>query len=159
MNYPRFAEPRLVEALEDTPVVLIQGPRQCGKTTLARMVGGKRGYAYWSFDDALTLQAATMDPVGFLDNLPGRVILDEVQRVPGLFTALKVAVDRNREPGRFLLTGSSNVLLLPKLADLPFSPARSPSPTSPKSTTATCPKRKSRTLSKNLLAKTLNQIG
>ena len=117
MNYPRFAEPRLVEALEDTPVVLIQGPRPSGKTTLARMVGGKRGYAYWSFDDALTLQAATMDPVGFVDNLPGRVILDEVQRVPGLFTALKVAVDRNREPGRFLLTGSSNVLLLPKLAD------------------------------------------
>ncbi|MFM8931476.1 MAG: ATP-binding protein, partial [Gemmataceae bacterium] len=117
MEFPRFAEPKLVEALEDTPVVLIQGPRQCGKTTLARMVGRKRGYVYWNLDDTLTLQAATVDPVGFVDNLPGRVILDEVQRAPGIFTALKVAVDRRREAGRFLLTGSSNVLLLPKLAD------------------------------------------
>lgn len=117
MDFPRFTEPRLVETLQDTPVVLIQGPRQCGKTTLARLVGGKLGYSYWSLDDPSTLEAASVDPVGFVDRLPHRVILDEIQRAPGLFTALKVVVDQKREPGRFLLTGSSNVLLLPKLAD------------------------------------------
>ena len=115
--YPRFAEPRLVEALADTPVVLIHGPRQCGKTTLASVVGERNGYAYQSFDDAVTLAAAIADPVGFVGDLPGRTILDEVQRAPGIFTALKTAVDRQRTPGRFLLTGSANVLLVPKLAD------------------------------------------
>jgi predicted AAA+ superfamily ATPase len=115
--YPRFAEPGLVEALADTPVVLIHGPRQCGKTTLAQIAGRKRGYAYFSFDDAVTLAAAVGDPVGFIADLPERVILDEVQRTPGIFSALKSAVDRRRLPGRFLLTGSANVLLLPTLAE------------------------------------------
>ncbi len=115
--YPRFAEQRLMEALADTPVVLIHGPRQCGKTTLAQMVGGREGYTYLSFDDDVTLAAATTDPVGFVAELPERTILDEVQRAPGVFTALKTAVDRQRTPGRFLLTGSANVLLVPKLAD------------------------------------------
>jgi predicted AAA+ superfamily ATPase len=115
--YPRLVEARLNEALADTPVVLIHGPRQCGKTTLARMVGEARGYAYFSFDDDVVLAAAREDPMGFVWDLPERAILDEVQRVPELFTALKSAVDRNRAPGRFLLTGSTNVLLVPKLAD------------------------------------------
>jgi predicted AAA+ superfamily ATPase len=115
--YPRLVEPRINEALADTPVVLIHGPRQCGKTTLARMVGEVRGYAYFSFDDDVVLAAAQADPVGFVGDLPERTILDEVQRVPELFTALKAAVDRDRTPGRFLLTGSANVLLVPKLAD------------------------------------------
>jgi len=115
--YPRFAEARLVEALADTPVVLIHGPRQCGKTTLARMAGDPRGYAYFSFDDDVALAGATADPAGFVADLPERAILDEVQRVPGIFMALKTAVDRHRTPGRFLLTGSANGLLVPKLAD------------------------------------------
>ncbi|MBI4230391.1 MAG: ATP-binding protein [Planctomycetes bacterium] len=115
--HPRFAEPRLIEALADTPVVLIHGPRQCGKTTLARMVGDQRGYVYFTFDDPVSLAAVQADPVGFVGDLPARTILDEVQRVPGLFTALKMAVDRHRTPGRFLLTGSANVLLVPTLAD------------------------------------------
>ena len=115
--YPRFAEPRLTEALVDTPVVLIHGPRQCGKTTLARRVGEARGYSYFNFDDDVALAAAKSDPIGFVDDLPDRVILDEVQRAPGLFTAIKRAVDRHRTPGRFILTGSANVLLLPRLAD------------------------------------------
>ncbi|MEQ9401333.1 MAG: ATP-binding protein [Longimicrobiales bacterium] len=115
--YPRFAEARLLEALADTPVVLIHGPRQCGKTTQARIVGEREGYAYLSFDDDVTLAAATADPVGFVHDLPECTILDEVQRAPGIFTALKTAVDRRRTPGRFLLTGSANVLLVPKLAD------------------------------------------
>jgi predicted AAA+ superfamily ATPase len=115
--YPRLAQPVLVETLADSPVVLIHGPRQCGKTTLAQVVGNPMGYAYISFDDDVARAAAEADPTGFVGDLPPRVIMDEVQRVPALFAALKVAVDRDRTPGRFLLTGSANVLLLPKLAD------------------------------------------
>ena len=115
--FPRFAETGPVEALGDSPVVLLHGPRQSGKTTLARRVGEQRGYAYLTFDDAVARESASADPAGFVDTLPPHVILDEVQRVPALFTALKAAVDRHRQPGRFLLTGSSNVLLVPSLAD------------------------------------------
>lgn len=115
--HPRQAAPLLRESLADSPVVLVHGPRQCGKTTLAKMVGEPLGYTYISFDDDVTRAAADADPVGFVDDLPQRVILDEVQRLPALFTTLKHAVDRERTPGRFLLTGSANVLLLPKLAD------------------------------------------
>ncbi len=139
--YPRYIESRLAEALEDSPVVLIHGPRQCGKTTLAQTVcapsqltwGGEaitwretplsflssstRDYEYVSFDDDNLRAGAQTDPMGFVYDLPERVILDEVQRVPELFTALKLEVDRRRMPGRFVLTGSSNILLIPKLAD------------------------------------------
>src|SRR5690606_9332600 len=114
---PRLLAPRLREALADTPVVLIHGPRQSGKTTLARVLGEPRGYRYFSFDDDPIREAALRDPVGFVDSLPRRAILDEVQRVPQLFTALKAAVDRRRVAGRFILTGSANVLLVPALAD------------------------------------------
>jgi predicted AAA+ superfamily ATPase len=115
--YPRFAEPWLTEALDDSPIVLIHGPRQCGKTTLAQIVGKRKGYAYVNLDDDVLCAAAQADPIGFVGDLPERAILDEVQRVPELFSALKVAVDRNRIAGRFILTGSANVLLLPKLSD------------------------------------------
>lgn len=116
-QYPRLVAPRLHEALRDTPAVLIHGPRQCGKTTLARIVGEHRGYSYISFDDVAALAAANADPVGFIAGLPSRTILDEVQRVPGIFTSLKAAIDTRRVMGRFILTGSANVLLLPGLAD------------------------------------------
>jgi uncharacterized protein len=115
--YPRFARSRLEEALGDTPVVLVHGPRQCGKTTLARMVGDAAGYEYITFDDDVQLAAALADPVGFVADLTDKTVLDEVQRVPALFLSLKKAVDRDRRPGRFILTGSANVLLVPKLAD------------------------------------------
>ena len=115
--YPRYAQRVLTEALTDSPVVLIHGPRQCGKTTLARMVGEPKGYTYISFDDDVARGAAEADPAGFVADLPERTILDEVQRVPALFPALKTTVDRKRVAGRFILTGSANVLFVPKLAD------------------------------------------
>lgn len=115
--YPRYLQPRVIEALADSPVVLIHGPRQCGKTTLARQVGDAAGFTYLSFDNDVQRAAAQADPVGYVADLPQRVILDEVQRVPELFTSLKASVDARREPGRFILTGSTNVLLVPKLAD------------------------------------------
>jgi len=114
---PRFSALRLTEVLSGSPVVLVHGPRQCGKTTLAQLVGADQGYVYLTFDDEVTLAAATADPAGFVFDLPERVILDEVQRAPSIFTALKSAVDQNRTPGRFLLTGSANALLVPSIAD------------------------------------------
>jgi uncharacterized protein len=115
--YDRFSEVIIKEALIDTPVLLIHGSRQCGKTTLARLMGDSLGYHYITFDDDNQLQAAKADPVGFVANIPEYTILDEVQRAPELFTSIKASVDRNRKPGRFILTGSANILLLPKLAD------------------------------------------
>lgn len=115
--YPRFVAPRLEEALEDSPAVLIHGPRQSGKTTLARRVGQDRGYVYLDLDDDTLREAAEADPIGFVADLPERVILDEVQRTPALFRALKVEIDRRRAPGRFLMAGSTHVLLLPRLSD------------------------------------------
>jgi len=115
--YLRFAESILREALTDTPVVLIHGSRQCGKTTLARIVGDELGYHYLSFDDNNQLQAAQIDPIGFIESLPDKTILDEVQRTPEIFTAIKARIDKNNQSGQFILTGSANVLLLPKLAD------------------------------------------
>lgn len=112
---PRRLTQSLRDALADTPVVCLLGPRQCGKTTLARSLAPKYGYV--TFDDADTLALARSDPNGFLAALPDPVILDEIQRVPELLRALKLAVDRDRRPGRFLLTGSANLLLLPKLGD------------------------------------------
>lgn len=114
---PRLAYASLQASLADTPVVLLQGPRQCGKTTLARVVAEPAGLGYLSFDDDNLARAARADPLGFVTDLPSRMVLDEVQRVPEIFTSLKLVVDRDRQPGRFLLTGSANVLLLPQLAD------------------------------------------
>lgn len=115
--YPRYIRPKVMEALADSPVVLIHGPRQSGKTTLARLVGDELGFAYLSFDDDVQRAAAQSDPLGYVADLQEQVILDEVQRVPELFTSLKAAVDARRKPGRFILTGSASVLLIPRLAD------------------------------------------
>lgn len=113
--YPRYMEPVLKAALADTPVVCLLGPRQVGKTTLVQQLRPK--ISYISFDDQTLVEAAKNDPVGFVQGLPAPVILDEVQRVPELMPAIKSAVDNQRIPGRFLLTGSANLLLLPKVQE------------------------------------------
>ncbi|MDQ7727770.1 ATP-binding protein [Halomonas sp. SpR8] len=113
--YPRFVKLRVEEALADTPVVLIVGPRRAGKTTLVRKMG-EAGRTYITLDDQTTLEAARSDPVGFIRGL-GRATIDEIQRVPELLLAIKKAVDDDYGPGRFLLTGSANVLTLPRVAD------------------------------------------
>ena len=95
--YPRQLRRALTAALADTPVVCLLGPRQCGKSTLARTLGARR--AYVSMDDDGILATARSDPAGFVASLPATVTLDEVQRVPELLRPIKVAVDRDRRPG------------------------------------------------------------
>ena len=115
--FPRHVEPLLTLALADTPVVLLNGARQTGKSTLAQSLAARDGRRYLTLDDRVVLAAARSDPTGFIAGLSGPVVMDEIQRAPELFLDIKAAVDRDRTPGRFLLTGSANVLLLPALAD------------------------------------------
>ena len=111
----RGIRPALEEALSDTPVVCILGPRQCGKSTLARQADPERHYI--TLDDSTYLNLALSDAQGFIDQLPAKVAIDEIQRAPGLTLAIKRNIDENRKPGRFLLTGSANLLQLPHLSD------------------------------------------
>lgn len=113
--YPRLIETRIAEALADTPVVLLAGPRQAGKTTLVRQMATPR-MRYLTMDDDLALLSAKADPAGMIRNLDSAVI-DEIQRAPQLLLAIKKSVDEDRRPGRFLLTGSANLMALPSVAD------------------------------------------
>ena len=112
--YPRHIDRMLRESLADTPAVLLNGPRQCGKTTLVRQFEGEM--AYYSLDDSALLAAVRADPLGFVRRLD-RAIIDEIQRAPDLLLALKLVIDQDRRPGRFLLTGSANLMALPQIAD------------------------------------------
>ena len=113
--YPRFAASRVQRALADTRVVLLAGPRQAGKTTLARALADA-ARAYQTLDNATTLAAAQADPTGFVRSLD-RAVIDEIQRAPELLLAIKQSVDADPRPGRFLLTGSANLMTLPRVAD------------------------------------------
>jgi uncharacterized protein len=112
--YKRHLAKSLAEALQDTPVILIVGARQSGKSTLAKEASKA---TYLTLDDFTVLSPMQQDPYGFLKSFEGSVILDEIQRAPEAFLAIKRLVDEDRRAGRFLLTGSANVLVLPKLAD------------------------------------------
>ena len=112
--FKRIIEHQVGAALADTPVVLIVGPRRAGKTTLVKNLDASR--PYMTLDDQTVCQAAQSDPVGFIRGLD-RVIIDEIQRAPGLLLAIKMAVDEEYRPGRFLLTGSANILALTRIAD------------------------------------------
>lgn len=114
----RALTPLLLEALSDTPVVLLVGGRQTGKSTLVTGLADRGHEAeYVTLDDPTELAAARRDPVAFVHRFEDRVIIDEVQRAPELFLPIKAAVDRDRRPGRFLLTGSANVLFAPTAAE------------------------------------------
>jgi len=115
--YARNIEIELHAALADTPVVLLNGARQTGKSTLAQDYAKASSVPYVTMDDATQLAAASSDAQGFLDGLGDRVVIDEVQKAPELFPAIKMSVDQDRRPGRFLLTGSANVLLLPQISE------------------------------------------
>lgn len=116
-GYDRYLAPRIAGALRRSPVVLIVGARQVGKSTLARSLGTQAGRRYITLDDLGQLSLARSDPAGFIDSLRGPVTIDEVQRAPDLLLAIKAAVDRDRTPGRFLLTGSADVLMLPAVSE------------------------------------------
>jgi predicted AAA+ superfamily ATPase len=114
----RHLRPIVEEALSDTPAVLLVGARQTGKTTLAKLLAERHaGTAYLTMDDSTILDSAQTDPEGFLASLPPRAVLDEVQRAPGLLLAMKAVIDLDRKPGRFLLTGSADVLSMPRVAE------------------------------------------
>jgi predicted AAA+ superfamily ATPase len=114
----RNITPEILAAATDRPVVLLHGARQTGKTTLVKALAQNDHPAhYTTLDDAAVFAAAQTDPFGFLSGFDGPVVLDEVQRAPELFVAIKRLVDSNRTPGRFLLTGSAHALFLPKLSE------------------------------------------
>ena len=114
---PRKASPLLAEALSDTRVVTLNGARQAGKSTLARLAAQASPNALVRLlDDPATLQAARDDPAGFVEH-HGLLVIDEVQLAPELFRSIKVVVDTDPRPGRFLLTGSAQVLALRQLPD------------------------------------------
>ncbi len=114
----RALTPRLTTALGDTPVVMLVGPRQAGKSTLVQgLAAGPHPARYLTLDDLRTLDAARRDPVGFIENAGDALVIDEIQRAPELLLAVKAAVDRDRTPGRFILTGSAQVMLLPTVSE------------------------------------------
>ncbi len=117
MKYPRYLKYSLLQSFKASPIVLLIGPRQCGKTTLMKEIGEELGMQYISFDTLKQLSAAQEDPEGFVNALSQPVIIDEVQRVPQIALPIKLKVDEERRLGFFGLTGSANPLVAPKLND------------------------------------------
>jgi uncharacterized protein len=116
--YKRNIAKKILTALADTPVVLLNGARQTGKSTLAKTLITKNSAAiYHNLDDINTLASVQFDVTEFVARHTGLMIIDEVQKAPELFNAIKFVVDNNRLPGKFLLTGSANVFLLPKICE------------------------------------------
>jgi len=113
--FPRFAAAQVETALKDTPIVLVAGPRQCGKTTLVRSLVSS-GREFITLDDDTILASARLDPAGLVRSL-GKSTIDEIQRAPDLLRAIKLSVDDDRQPGRFLLTGSANLLAVPLVSE------------------------------------------
>ncbi len=115
--YRRYLASALRAALADTRVVLLNGARQVGKSTLARQLADERHGQYLTLDDPAVAAAAHADPTAFVQSAGDFTIIDEVQFAPGLLPAIKRVVDRDARPGRFLLTGSANIFMLPRVAE------------------------------------------
>lgn len=113
--YARFLARKLQEALSDTPVVMINGPRQSGKSTLIKQVA-MQNRKYITLDDVNLLDIARNDPIGLIRDA-NLLAIDEIQRAPELLLAIKKSVDEDRRPGRFLLTGSANIMTMPKVSE------------------------------------------
>lgn len=113
---PRRAAPAIADALADTRVVLVNGARQAGKSTLVRAVAGQQAAEWRDLDLPQDRQSALQDPIGFVA-FPGLMVIDEIQRAPELLLAIKAKVDADPSPGQFLLTGSSRLLGLRELPD------------------------------------------
>ena len=114
---PRHAAARVVEALADTRIVAVEGPRQAGKLTLCTKLASERGMRIVTLDDANTRHGAIDDPQGFTAALGDRAFIDELQRVPELVLTLKMAVDEDPTAGRFLVSGSASLVLAPRIGD------------------------------------------
>jgi hypothetical protein len=112
----RYLSARAVKALKSSPVVVVTGARQTGKSTLARHLEENDSRAYYSLDEIDTLELAGSNPDALV-NRPGKMTFDEVQRSPSLMLAVKRAVDKQRVAGRFLLTGSANLLLMKRVSE------------------------------------------
>lgn len=115
--FKRALKFKLEQLILITPISFLIGPQQSGKTTLVKEIAGKNNYTYITFDDISYLSAAKNDPKGFINGLQKPIILDEVQRVPEIFLPIKQDIDENRIAGRYILTGSANPLLIPRLGD------------------------------------------
>lgn len=114
--YKRYITQKIIESLEESPVVLLNGARQTGKSTLAKSLISEPT-SYYTLDDLTILGAIKSDAYHFLKAQKKPIVLDEIQRAPELFVSLKRVVDEHREPGKFLLTGSANILMLPNLSE------------------------------------------
>jgi predicted AAA+ superfamily ATPase len=117
--YKRFLETQVTEALSDTPAILIVGARQTGKSTFCRQLIDQKAFngRMVTMDDPSNFEAAKDDPMGYLKRLGRHFIIDEVQRVPELFLSIKKMIDDDRKGTRIILTGSADVMTLPKVAD------------------------------------------
>ena len=113
--YPRFVANRINEALSDTRIVFLCGPRQSGKTTLAKQIASDN-FPIFTLDNPHVLEGAKYDPVGFVRGID-RGVIDEVHRAPDLILAIKTSVDTDSRAGRFLLTGSANLMTIPHIPD------------------------------------------
>src|SRR5512139_829786 len=114
----RYLKDPILESLKHFPAVLLTGARQVGKSTLAQaLIESPWNATYFTLDDRVTLDAALRDPDGFISGIPTPAVIDEVQRAPDLMRAVKKVVDRDRKPGKYLLTGSANIMTLSTVSE------------------------------------------